>query len=84
MSSPTYRMSGMERGDEIASQLFCGRMYQRETAAVVLGETRHDSAGGGEREEGAILGDDFHIVSILCDLWVTMPLKNSQSGHRSS
>ena len=59
-------------------------MDEWETAAVILGEPSRDSACGGEREEGVVLGDDFHVGSVLRDLRMSPSHKSSQSEHRSS
>ena len=84
MSSPTYRISGLERGDKIASELLGRRMDEWKTAAVILGEPSRDRACKWEREEGVVFGDDFHVVSILRDLQMNSSSKSSLLEHRSS
>ena len=66
LSRLRIRMNG-ERND-VASQLLCGGVHKRETAAVALGEATLHSSRTRQREEAAVFGDHLHVGSLLRDL----------------
>lgn len=62
------RMSTNGKGNDVASQLLCGGVHERETATITLGEATPHSSRQKQREEATILGDHFHVGSLLRDL----------------
>lgn len=62
------RMNTNGKGNDVASQLLCGGVHERETATITLGEATPHSNRRRQREEATILGDHFHVGSLLRDL----------------
>lgn len=62
------RMNTNGEGNDVASQLLCGGVHERETATVTLGEATPYSNRRRQREEAAVFGDHLHVGSLLRDL----------------